>query len=168
MSALLLLLLLLPPSIYRQMRANEVSAAALVRLPAIYAAIGLLGFGTGHLDLSGGAAPYIAISAALSIGFGIWRGVQVRVWRDAAGSYFVQSTRLTLALWAGLILGKIAINTVGAVTGALPRGTHPGEIFLFIAVSFVAQNAIVARRTIWKNGEPSKRMVTAERRSAES
>jgi hypothetical protein len=57
---------------------------------------------------------------------------------------------------------------VGAVTGALPRGTHPGEIFLFIAVSFAAQNAIVARRTIWKNGEPSRRMVTAERRSAES
>lgn len=168
MSALLILLVLLPLSIYRQMRANEVSYAALIRLPLIYAAIGLLGFGTKLLDVAASAAPYIALSAVLSIGFGIWRGVQVRVWRDGAGTYFVQGTRLTLALWAGLILGKIAINTVGAITGALPSSPHPGEIFAFIAASFVAQNLIVARRTIWNKPESSSRMLLSEHRSAQS
>ncbi len=49
--------------------------AALLRLPLVYA----------------------------GIGFGIWRGVQVRVWRDAAHRYFVQGTRVTLALWGALI-----------------------------------------------------------------
>src|SRR5919109_2693511 len=120
MSALLILLVLLPLSIYRQMRPSEISRAALIRLPLMYAWIGLLGFGTKHLDVTAGAAPYIALSAVLSIGFGLWRGAQVRVWRGASGSYFVQGTRLTLALWAGLILGKIASNTIGAVTGGLP------------------------------------------------
>jgi hypothetical protein len=149
MSALLILLILLPVSIYRQMRAREVSPIALVRLPLVYAAIGLVAFGTGHLDVSGGAGPYIALSAVLSIGFGVWRGAQVRVWKEADGSYFTQGTRLTLMLWAGLIVGKIAINVVGAAAGALPS-THAGEIFLFIAASFLAQNVIVARRTIWR------------------
>jgi hypothetical protein len=149
MSALLILIVLLPWSIYRQMHAHEVSPMALVRLPAIYAAVGLLGFRTRHLDVTGDAAPYIAASAVLSVAFGIWRGAQVRVWR-VDETYFAQGTRITLALWAALILGKIAINTVGAIAGDLPS-THPGEIFLFIAASFVAQNVVLARRTIWQH-----------------
>ncbi len=75
MTALLIPLVLVPLSIYHRMRASIVSAAALLRLPLIYA----------------------------GIGFGIWRGVQVRVWRDAAHRYFVQGTRVTLALWGALI-----------------------------------------------------------------
>jgi hypothetical protein len=167
MSALLILLVLLPLSIYRQMQAHEVSPVALIRLPLIFAGVGLLGFGLRHLDVGADAVPYLALSAGLSIGFGIWRGAQVRVWRDANGSYFTQGTRLTLLLWAALILAKIAIDTVGAVMGALPS-THPGEIFMFIAVSFAAQNVIVARRTI--SGATSKPagMVVPGRRSAQS
>jgi hypothetical protein len=67
MSALLILLLLLPLSFYRQMHAHEISPMALVRLPLLYAGIGLLGFGTRHLDVGGDAAPYFALSAVLSI-----------------------------------------------------------------------------------------------------
>jgi hypothetical protein len=167
MSALLILLILLPLSIYRQMQAHEVTATALIRLPLIYVAIGLVGFGTHDLHLTAAAAPYIAVSAVLSIAFGIWRGAQVRVWRDADETPFTQGTRLTLVLWAGLILCKVAINTVGSIAGALPS-THPGEIFLFIAVSFVAQNLIVARRTIWNAPRPSGRLVLPDSRRAES
>ena len=102
------------------------------------------------------------LSAVLSIGFGVWRGAQVHVWQDAGGSYFTQGTRLTLMLWAGLIVGKIAINAVGAAAGALP-GTHPGEIFLFIAASFLAQNVIVARRTLWRVPRPSASVASGQR-----
>jgi hypothetical protein len=167
MPALLILLVLLPLSIYRQMQAHEISAAALVRLPLIYGAIGILGFGTGHLDVTGAAAPYIAASAVLSIGFGIWRGRQVRVWRERSGPWFTRGTRFTLALWAGLILGKVAINTLGAITGDL-SSTHAGEIFLFIAASFVAQNLVVARRSIWHGAERAEGMVLSEGRSTGS
>ena len=43
-----------------------------------------------------------------------------------------------------------------------------GDIFLFIAASFVAQNLIVARRTIWASREQPGRIVLPDSRSAES
>ena len=41
MSGLLILLVLLPWSIYRQMHAHEVTTKSLIRLPLIFAAVGL-------------------------------------------------------------------------------------------------------------------------------
>ncbi len=158
------LLILLPWSTHRQIQAHEVGPASLVRLAVMYAAIGVLGCGAGLLDVGGDAAPYIALSGLLSIGLGFWWGAQIRVW-CGNGSYFTQGTPVMLALWASLIVGKIAINTVGALVGAVPS-THPGEIFLFILRSFVAQNLDVARRTIRQKRRWAGRIALAERQGA--
>ena len=45
MTALLILLVLVPWSIARQMQVDRVTTAGLIRLPLIFAAIGVLGFG---------------------------------------------------------------------------------------------------------------------------
>jgi hypothetical protein len=145
MTALLILLVLVPWSISRQMRVHEVTTAGLIRLPLIFAAIGVLGFGTGDLDGSRDAVAYLAVSAAVSVALGVWRGALMPVWTDGAGGVLSQGNRTTLALWALLIGTKVAMGTVASITGIFP-GDHPGDIFLFIAVSFAAQNLVVARR----------------------
>ena len=81
----------------------------------------------------------------VSIALGVWRGAVIPIWTDDTGAVVSRGNRTTLALWGLLIGTKIAMGTVASVTGVFP-GEHPGDIFLFIAVSFAAQNLVVARR----------------------
>ncbi|MDO8212153.1 hypothetical protein [Conexibacter sp. CPCC 206217] len=159
MTVLLILLVLVPWSISRQMRVHEVTTAGLVKLPLIFAAIGVLGFGTGDLADSTDAAAYLAVSAVISIAIGLWRGAAIPIWRDQAGTLLSQGNRTTLALWALLIGIKIAMGTVASITGIFP-GEHPGDIFLFIALSFAAQNLLVhraiCRRPRWSSSATSR------------
>ena len=78
MTLMLVLLVLLPWSIWRQMHEHEVTREGLFKLPIIFAAIGVFGFGTGAIPTDAAALGYLAFSLALSIGFGIWRGVEIR------------------------------------------------------------------------------------------
>jgi hypothetical protein len=48
----------------------------------------------------------LAVSAALSVGLGIWRGQTITVWRDADGAWWRQGSMLTLALWGALIAAR--------------------------------------------------------------
>jgi hypothetical protein len=145
MTALLLLLVLVPWSIARQMHAHPVTPGGLVKLPVIFAAIGLLGFGTDSIPVDGPALSYLGVSLALSVGLGLWRGAVIPVWQDADGTTIAQGNRTTLALWVALIASKVALGTAASLTGVFP-GEHAGEIFVFIAISFAAQNLVVARR----------------------
>ena len=145
MTALLILLVLVPWSIARQMHAHPVTAVSLVKLPAIFAAIGILGFGTGAVPTDGRAIAYLAVSLALSVGLGVWRGALMPVWPDSAGRTLAQGNRVTIALWIALIASKVALGTWASITGVFP-GEHAGEIFVFIAISFAAQNVVVAHR----------------------
>jgi hypothetical protein len=149
MTLFLVLLVLLPWSIWRQMHAHEITGSGLVKLPLIFAAIGVLGFGTKDIPLDGAAAGYLAFSAALSVFFGVWRGAQISIWRDEAGRLMSQGTRTTIALWCALLGTKFALGTVASITDWFPA-EQAGEIFLFLALSFVAQNIVVAQRSLWR------------------
>jgi hypothetical protein len=156
MTVLLILLAIVPWSIYRQMRVHEVTTAGLVKLPLIFAAIGVLGFGTGDLAASADAIAYLTVSAIVSIAIGLWRGAAIPMWRDEDGTLLSQGNGTTLALWTLLIAIKIAMGTAASITGIFP-GEHPGEIFLFIAVSFAAQNLFVHHRM----SAPARTLTTA-------
>ena len=104
------------------------------------------------------ALSYVAFSLALSVVMGMWRGVKITVWQDAAGRWMNQGNRTTIALWGALIGAKVAMGTVASITGWFPA-QHAGDVFLFLAFSFVAQNLVVAQRSIW--GEPRAAEVTA-------
>lgn len=149
MTLLLILAILLPWSIWRQMHPHELTGRGLVKLPAIFAIIGVGGFGGGAIPLDGRALAYIAASLALSVGFGVWRGLYITIWRDASGRLMSMGNRLTLTLWGTLIATKVAMAAVASITGIFP-GEHSGEVFLFLAVSFVAQNLVIAERTLWR------------------
>ncbi len=146
MTVLLVLLVLVPWSIWRQMHVNDVTPSGLVKLPLIFAAIGILGFGLGSIPTDGPAVAYLAVSVGVSVALGIWRGVILPVWTNAQGQLVSQGNRATLALWIVLLATKVVMGTVASITGWFP-GEHAGEIFLFIALSFAAQNVVVARRT---------------------
>jgi hypothetical protein len=146
MSVLLVLLVLVPWSIYRQMQVNPITQSGLVKLPLIFAAIGILGFGLGAIPTDGPALTYLAASVALSVALGIWRGAIIPIWTDAQGQTVTQGNRATLSLWILLLATKIVMGTVASITGWFP-GEHAGEIFVFIALSFAAQNLVVAKRT---------------------
>ena len=148
MTLLLILLVLLPWSIWRQMHAHEITGSGLVKLPIIFATVGVLGFGIDAIPTDAAALSYVAFSLALSFVMGIWRGVKITVWRDAAGRWMNQGNRTTIALWVALIGAKVAMGTIASITGWFPA-EHAGDVFLFLALSFVAQNLVVAQRSIW-------------------
>jgi hypothetical protein len=145
MTLILVLLVLLPWSIWRQMHAHAVTRESLIKLPLIFAAIGVFGFGTGAIPTDGAAVAYLAFSAVLSVGMGVWRGAALSLWRDEDGTPISIGNRTTLALWIALLGTKFALGTIASITGWFPA-EHAGEIFLFLALSFVAQNIVVARR----------------------
>lgn len=152
----LFVLVLVPYSIYRQMQVAEVDPGGLIKLPLIYIAIGILGFGVNTRDIDGGAGPdgYLLVSIALAIGFGIWRGRKIDVWRSEAGDgWLQQGNKTTLMLWVAMILSKVVLGTVASITDLYP-GEQTGEIFVFIGASFAIQNVIVAQRTIWHDTLP--------------
>jgi hypothetical protein len=153
MTLLLVLLVLLPWSIWRQMHAHEITGSGLVKLPIIFAAVGMLGFGIEAIPTDAAAIGYVGFCLALSVAFGVWRGVRLTVWHDA-GRWMSRGNGTTLALWGALIGSKIALGTVAAITGWFPA-THAGDVFLFLALSFIAQNLVVAERTIWSAARPA-------------
>jgi hypothetical protein len=143
----LVLAVLLPWSLWRQMHAHQITREGLIKLPLIFAAVGVLGLGTQDIPTDAAAAVYMAVSLALSVSLGIWRGAVIPVWRNAAGDWMSQGNRLTITLWILLIAAKFAMGTVASITGWFPA-TGTGEIFLFLGISFAAQNVIVARRSL--------------------
>jgi hypothetical protein len=148
MTLTLVLLVLLPWSIWRQMHEHAVTREGLFKLPLIFAAIGVFGFGTGAMPTDGAALGYLAFSLALSVFFGVWRGRRIDIWRDADGNPISKGNRITITLWVVLLASKFALGTVASITDWFPA-EHAGEIFLFLAFSFVAQNIVVARRSLW-------------------
>ncbi len=68
-----------------QMQVDEVTRAGLLKPPLIFAAVGVLGFGIGPVPDTRAALGYLAVSAALSIGLGLWRGALLPLWTDADG-----------------------------------------------------------------------------------
>ncbi|MDA0185303.1 hypothetical protein OJ997_33670 [Solirubrobacter phytolaccae] len=146
MTLFLVLAILLPWSIWRQMHAHEVTANGLIKLPTIFAIVGVATLG--GADFSGtGTLVYLGASMLLSAALGAWRGASLSIWREG-GAWISKGNRLTIGLWVTLIAIKFALGTIASVTGDLPTETV-GEVFLFLGLSFAVQNVVVARRTLW-------------------
>ena len=147
MTLVLVLAVLLPWSLSRQIREHRITRPRLIRLPLIFAAVGLLGLSTADLPTDAIAAAYVAVSLAVSVLLGVWRGAVIPVWKTPAGEWRSKGNRLTIALWVVLIFTKFLMASVASSEGWFPA-TATGEVFLFLAVSIGAQNLVVARRTI--------------------
>ncbi len=139
------------------MHAHPITRSGLVKLPVIFAVIGLFGLNGAEIPAGAGALAYLGASLVASAALGAWRGAVIPTWRDAAGTWISQGNRLTIALWVALIAIKFVLGAIAGVTGKLPSETA-GEVFLFLGISFAVQNLVVARRTILAD---ARRAVTA-------
>lgn len=143
----LVLAVLLPWSISRQMHVHTISRGSLIKLPVMFAGIGLF-VQSGSLVAGGrGAAIALAISVFLSVVLGVWRGAVVPIWQAENGSWQSKGNRQTIILWTALIACKFLLGTVGSVTGWFPEETV-GMVFVTLGLSFAIQNIVVARRSI--------------------
>jgi hypothetical protein len=143
----LVLAVLLPWSLYRQMQVNGITRESLIKLPAIFVGIGVLSQIGSPLPHDHAALAALTFSVAASVALGIWRGLEIPTWRTADGSWVSQGNRTTISLWVALIAFKFVLGAVGSQTGWYPVETL-GEIFMTLGLSFAVQNLVVARRTI--------------------
>jgi hypothetical protein len=67
----------------------------------------------------------LAVSAALSLGLGVWRGQTIKVWRDADGTLWRQGSVLTLVPWGVLIVARGAAAHRGR--GSPRTAAQPGS-----------------------------------------
>jgi hypothetical protein len=141
------LAVLLPWSLYRQMQEHTVSRGSLIKLPLVFVGIGLLAQSGPLVPGGRGAALALTISVAASVLFGIWRGVAIPLWTAPDGGWMSKGNRLTITLWIALIAFKFLLGTVGSITGWFPVETI-SEIFITLGLSFAVQNYVVARRSI--------------------
>ena len=147
MTLFIVLAVLLPWSLWRQMHAHAISREGLVKLPFIFAAIGAFSLTQQDVPSDAAAVAYVATSLGLSVALGIWRGAVIPTWLTADGTWMSKGNRLTISLWILLIGAKFATGAVAGITGWFPASSS-GEVFLFLGISFAAQNLVVASRTL--------------------
>lgn len=106
-TVLLIAAAILVAVVARQLQARRLRPARLAVLPAA-----LLLFGLQDAPLLAGMdavqALLLAVSVAGGAVLGAARGYTLRVWVDATGQVWSRGTWLTLVLWAGLIVFRIA------------------------------------------------------------
>jgi hypothetical protein len=148
MTALLILLTILPWSIWRQMHARPVTVNGLVRLPLLFAVAAAVFGLSGHVrTITSTEIIYNAACAVLAIAFGVWRGAHVSIWHED-DTAMQRGNRTTLTLWIAMIALKIALGTAAAVTGWIPA-EGASAVLGFFALTMAIQNLAVARRTLW-------------------
>jgi hypothetical protein len=87
----------------------------------------------------------LALGAVVSLALGVWRGRTIAVWRDEAGAWWRRGSTLTLALWGALFAARGALYVLAVATDH-PEASGAGALLLGLAVSFAAQNAVIALR----------------------
>jgi hypothetical protein len=153
MTALLIMLIVVPWSIWRQMHARPVTVNGLVKLPLLFAAAAAVFGLTDHVHtITSAEVIYNAACAVVAIAFGAWRGAHLSIWHEG-DTAMQRGNRTTLTLWIAMIALKIALGTVAAVTGWIPA--EGAEAVLgFFALTMAIQNLVVARRTLWAPRAP--------------
>jgi hypothetical protein len=128
----------------RQVRRARVKPRLLWLAPLVLAYFGIraLAAPTWHIPADLGL---LALSAAISVGLGVWRGQTIQVWREADGTWWRQGSIRTLALWGALIAARGLLYGLDAAVGHR-EASDLGAILLTLALSFAAQNAVTAAR----------------------
>jgi hypothetical protein len=136
--------------VVRQRRSERFEQRSLI-IPAVLAVYGLVLLDhTARRDpLTAASVLLLSLSAAASIGFGVFRGRTIELFvRD--GELWERATWATLGVgWGGLLLIRLGLIATAAAAGAT-LAASPTSIPLMLAVTLAAQMLIVrgrARRT---------------------
>jgi hypothetical protein len=128
----------------RQVRLARVKPRLLWLAPLVLAYFGIRALPTSTWRVPADLG-LLVLSAAVSVGLGVWRGQTIRVWREADGTWWRQGSVRTLVLWGVLIVVRGLLYGLDAAVGHRDA-SGLGAILLTLALSFAAQNAITATR----------------------
>jgi hypothetical protein len=127
----------------RQLSTQPVDERKMYVLPLILAAAGISQAGLidpHHQALGTGL---LAVESVVALGLGLLRAATVRIWRDESGMLWRRGTWLTAGAWLLSLTARIALMGAGYVLGVK---SGSGGVLLFLGISLLAQNAIVAWR----------------------
>lgn len=128
----------------RQVQLARVKPRLLVLAPLVLAFFGIRSLPASTWRVPADLA-LLAVSAALSVGLGVWRGQTIRVWRSADGTWWRQGSMLTLVLWGVLIAARGVLYGVDVAAGRR-EASDLGAVLVTLALSFAAQNTVTALR----------------------
>ena len=128
----------------RQVQVARVKPRLLVLAPLVLAFFGIRSLPASTWRVPADLA-LLAVSAALSLGLGVWRGQTIKVWRDADGTLWRQGSVLTLVLWGVLIAARGLLYGVGVAAGHR-EASGLGAVLVTLVLSFAAQNTVTALR----------------------
>lgn len=140
-ATLLLLLAAIGWILTRQVRPAQVRPRMLVLAPVL---LGYAGLDALPSSLTAADLGFLLVGALASAALGVWRGATIVVWHAVDG-WWRRGTGLTLVLWGALLVVRAALAAVEVATGH-PHATGTGALLVGLAVSFAAQNAVVATR----------------------
>ena len=128
----------------RQVQAARVKPRLLLLAPLVLAFFGIRSLPASTWRVPADLA-LLAVSAALSLGLGAWRGQTIKVWRDAGDTWWRQGSVLTLVLWGVLIVARGVLYGVDVAVGHR-EASDLGAVLVTLALSFAAQNTVTALR----------------------
>ncbi|NJC71032.1 hypothetical protein HC031_15110 [Planosporangium thailandense] len=128
----------------RQIRLQRVKARLLVLAPFVLAYFGVRTM-TAPVWHHAADIALLALSAVVSAALGMWRGRTIAVWQDPQGIWWRRGSTLTLALWGALFVARGLLYLVDRAAGH-PEAASLGALLCTLAVSFAAQNAVIALR----------------------
>ena len=128
----------------RQVQLARVKPRLLLLAPLVLAFFGIRSLPASTWRVPADLA-LLAVSAALSLGLGVWRGQTIRVWRNADGTWWRQGSMLTLVLWGVLIAARGLLYGVDVAVGHR-EASDLGAVLVTLALSFAAQNTVTALR----------------------
>ena len=128
----------------RQVKAAPIKSRLLVLAPLLMGYFGIKDTPVSTWK-SGADLAFILVGALFSIGLGLWRGGTIRVWRESDGGWWRAGTKTTLYLWGALLVVRGVLAGVADATGHKPADGL-GPILFSLALSFAAQNVVIATR----------------------
>lgn len=98
---------------------------------------------SGGLPTAGLGVALLLVSVIVSIGFGLWRGTSMRMWRAPDGLVYRRGTALTITLWVITVTTKLVLD------GYQMSATHTftsGPIWLAMALTLAVQQYVMLHR----------------------
>ncbi|MBP2319983.1 hypothetical protein JOF56_000368 [Kibdelosporangium banguiense] len=130
--------------IARQLLGEPLRGKRLILMPAVLTVIGIVDLGKSTQHLAGVDIAFIAASAVLAAGVGVWQGTMMRL-ESREGVLWGQMPARSLWLWAGFIVARIALNLVANGFGAhVAASTAP--LLVTLGINRLAQAAVIAPR----------------------
>ena len=157
--------------LFKQVQPAPVKARLLVIVPVVLAYFGVTTTAAKTWSNSADLA-LIVVGAVISVALGVPRGATIRVWVDDDGRWWRQGSKATLALWGALFVARGGLFVVAQATGH-QAASGVGPLLFALAVSFAAQNAVIAVRMQQSSGRDApvpypSRPTPARSRSASS